>query len=465
MKLLIRILAGAALFMITESLHAQQSALYSHYFLNPFLYNPSFVAPSGYTEVYLNYRSQWAGVEGAPVIGALSFHVPLSYKSGVAFTGYQDKAGVLKTTTGLATFAYQVYLGNNVSDNHKIAFGLSAGVTSVSIRSDDGYANDPVVGATSSLEGQFGMHYQRGNLKIAFAIPHLLNTYVASENGFNKVGVNPLRNTVSSASYSIYFNQRIVFEPMVIYRTNNNTSPQVEGLGSVRINNIAWVGASYRQYYGASAFVGANVKDKLKIGYAYEFAAGRRSTLGNGTHEVQLIMRLGKKKTPEMKTKIKNINASSQLDEPVARDTDEDIAQKEDNALTDKQASVAEVAPIQPEAKQVEPAPRVAATVDAPAATEGQSKQTVQTLSGKGLPSGHYVVVGVFRSSLYAQNYAIKLKRANYPADVAYYPERHYYIVHMNDAPPTKEEAQKLCNEYRRMSRYTFRDTWILSVE
>jgi type IX secretion system PorP/SprF family membrane protein len=470
MKLLIRILC-TSLFMITQSLYAQQSTLYSHYFLNPFLYNPSFVAPSGYTEVYLNYRSQWAGVEGAPTTGTLSVHVPLSYRTGIAFTGYQDKAGVLKTTTGLATFAYQVYLGNKVNDNHKLAFGLSAGVTSVSVQSGDGYASDPVVGATSSFEGQFGMHYQRGNLKVAFAIPRLFNTYVASENNFNKVGVNQLRNTVSSASYSIYFSQRVVFEPMVIYRTNDNTSAQVEGLGSVRINNIVWLGASYRQHYGAAAFVGTNIKDKLKVGYAYEFAAGRKSSLGSGTHEVQLILRLGKKKDPQVKTKLKTIHASSEPVESDVSDSEEAIARDEDIVQPEKKAEAARsAAPVrteqrEQEAKKSEPEPRIPATVNAPADTVIKNKPTVRSLSGEGLRPGHYVVVGVFHIPVYAEKYAFNLRRAGYPADVAYHPEKRYYIVHMNDAPPTKEEAQKLCNKYRRMSRYTFRDTWIISIE
>lgn len=468
MKSLLRILVFGTLLAVTYPLHAQQSPVYSHYFLNPFLYNPSFVASDGYTEVYLNYRSQWSGVEGAPTTGTLSVHLPLSYRAGLAFTGYQDKAGVLKTTTGLATFAYQVYLGNNIHDNHKIAFGLSAGVTSASVRSGDGYANDPVVGSTSSLEGQFGVHYQRGNFKLAFAIPRLFNSYVASENSFNKVGISQVRNTISSVSYGIYFSQRVLFEPMIIYRTSDNTSAQLEALGSVKINNIAWVGASYRQDYGAAAFAGTNIKDKLKVGYAYEFAAGRKSALGSGTHEVQLILRLGKKKEPQVKTKLKTINTSSdpvESDEPESEEViapqEKAAVQPEKKAETPKSTTPDRTEQPQHEAKQSEPVP---ATVTAPADTASH-KQVVRSLSGEGLRPGHYVVVGVFHGPVYAEKYAFKLRRAGYPADVAYYPEKRYYIVHMNDAPPTKEEAQKLCNKYRRMSRYTFRDTWIISIE
>lgn len=469
MKSLFRVLIFGMLLVVTYPLHAQQSPVYSHYFLNPFLYNPSFVASDGYTEVYLNYRSQWAGVEGAPTTGTLSVHLPLSYRAGVAFTGYQDKAGVLKTTTGLATFAYQVYLGNNIHDNHKLTFGLSAGVTSSSIRAGDGYANDPVVGSTSSLEGQFGMHYQRGNFKLAFAIPRLFNTHVASENSFSKVGISQVRNTISSVGYSIYFSHRLVFEPMIIYRTNDNTSAQLEGLGCLKINTIAWLGASYRQEYGAAAFAGTNIKDKLKVGYAYEFAASRKTSLGSGTHEVQLILRLGKKKEPRVKTKLKTINTSSDPVEAVVPDSDEDIVHEHEDVAQEKEAETPKskepVRTEQQKVKPLEPALVTPADEEVPADTVSADKQTVRSLSGKSLRPGHYVVVGVFRATGYAEKYAFKLRRAGYPADVAYYPEKRYYIVHMNDAPPTKEEAQKLCNTYRRMSRYTFRDTWIISIE
>src|SRR5688500_17540935 len=116
------------------------------------------------------------------------------------------------------------------------------------------------------------MHYRRRNVKIAIAIPRLFNTSVASDKDFNKVELSRIRTTISSVSYAIHFNERILVEPMVTYRTYENTSAQLEGLGALRIDNIVWVGGSYRQRYGASAFAGFNMKDKLKLGYAYEFA-------------------------------------------------------------------------------------------------------------------------------------------------------------------------------------------------
>ena len=455
MKLLFRIfLVFTCSLQLANHVQAQQNLVYSHYFINPFLYNPSFVAPNGYAELYLNYRNQWAGIEGAPTTGTVSVHLPLSYKAGLAFTGYQDKAGVLKTTTGLLTFAYQVHLGNRLSDNHKIGFGISAGMMSSSIEPDD--ANDPVAGTTSSFEGQFGLHYQLNNLKIAFAIPRLFRTYVASDQDFNKLGVEQIRTTITSVSYNIKLGNRFTFEPIATYRSYENTTGQFEGMGVVRMDNIVWAGGSYRQDYGATAFVGFNVKDKLKLGYAYEFAVDQINAFGDGTHELQLVVRFGKKKNrkPQSKNegKLDQQTVAENINEEVQ--VEKEVHVKEEAA--NEEVAVSEILPSTVVSKSEQPS--------IPSVANQSQMQAVKSLSGNGLPPGHYVVVGAFRSVENAKSYSRTLKRSGYRADVAYYPEKNYYIVHTTNAS-TLEEAQELRNKYKQMSRYSFRDTWILSVE
>jgi cell division septation protein DedD len=178
-----------------------------------------------------------------------------------------------------------------------------------------------------------------------------------------------------------------------------------------------------------------------------------------------LIVRLGKKIKTEGKAKLKDINVSPQAIESSAPGVDEDTAGEEQGAVKAKLKSPEDTVQQEQTTKSSELASGGPALTDIPAGSEDQKKEPVTSLSGNRLSPGHYVVVGVFHSAGYAKKYAFNLKRAKYPANVAYYPEKRYYIVHMNNAPPTKEEAQKLCNEYRRMSRYTFRDTWIISVE
>jgi cell division septation protein DedD len=97
-------------------------------------------------------------------------------------------------------------------------------------------------------------------------------------------------------------------------------------------------------------------------------------------------------------------------------------------------------------------------------AIENPDINKVKSLDGKSLLQGHYVVVGAFRSIENAKSYASTLKKAGYPAEVAFHSEKGYYVVHMGNAA-TLEESHQLRDKYRQMSRYSFRDTWILTID
>lgn len=471
------------LFSLTAA-QAQQQLVYNHYFINPALYNPSFIAPDGYSALYLNYRKQWSGIKGAPTTGTLNLHLPLNHKAGIALTAYQDEAGLLTTSSGMISFAYQVYFGKRITDLNKLSFGLAAGVTNSRIKADEATdINDPVVANnTSSLDGQVGIHYQYNKLKIAFAIPRIFEGYTASEKSFNSKGIAQINNTLSSVSYNFSLSHRFSFEPFFVYRTFENQDPQFEALGSFKIDQLLWFGGSYRQDYGAAAFFGLNIKEKIRVGYAYEFATDQSDKMGDGSHEVQLILRLGKKQfsRPQiveqepansapaavaqanaLKEELKTEQEEGVLEIP----KDDAVAQPDLVEVQSEQSVVEESHQIQAETVEADaPQPTVADLQEEPAEIDLTQKTEVTKLNGEGLASGHYVVVGAFASVENAKKYSATLKRSGYPASVAYHPEKGYYIVHMINAP-TIEEARGLRDMYRRMSRYSFRDTWILSID
>lgn len=464
---------------------AQQNLFYNHYFINPSLYNPSFIAPEGYSTLYLNYRKQWIGIKGAPTTGTLNLHLPLSHKAGIALTAYQDQAGLLTTSSGLVSFAYSIYFGKRVTDLNKLSFGIAAGITNSRIKTDeDTDLNDPVLGNnTSALDGQVGINYQFNRLRIAVSIPRIFDPYTVSEKSFNTSGIAQLDNTISSISYNFPISGRFSFEPWVTYRTFHNLDPQFEALGSFKIDKLLWFGGSYRQDYGAAAFFGLSIKDKLKVGYAYEFATDQTDQLGNGSHEVQVTFRIGKKQfgrpqvvaestSPEEAVAQANAlkeELKTKPEEPIEEPVDEipsDDAQPENN--TQPTESVVTTPTTVTPATEDAPVEKTVVTPvvkrDSTRDEREQPKLAVTTLEGKGLLPGHYVVVGAFASAVNAKNYAAILKRSGYPASVAFHPDKGYYIVHMINAP-TLDEAKVLRDKYRQMSRYSFRDTWILSIE
>ncbi len=481
MKKALKIILWLYISLGSGELLAQQNLTYNHYYLNPFLYNPSFIAQSGYSELYLNYRHQWVGFEGAPKTATMNLQLPLNYKSGLAITGFQDEAGQIKTTTGLVSFSYQVFLGKRISDLHKIGFGVSAGYTNSRISTDDlSDYQDPVLGnRTSSLDGQFGMHYQHEKFKIAFAIPRLFQTNVAAEERFTHRGISQIKNTITSISYDFTLSPFLSLEPIVTYRTYQGIDAQYEALASLKLAKTGWIGAAYRQDYGVFAFLGFDIKEKLKVGYAYEFATDQTDKMGYGSHEIQLSLRLGKKQfvRPQLggKTAATSTNSyaaqySESEEEPEEEpEGDEEYAaelasdEQEDELITND-PSLGSQPVIETYANTVNPN---AVQTHQP---DDETEKPVQTgeghvkLNGDELAPGHYVVVGVFVHLQNAREYTATLKRAGYPASVAFNPVRNQYIVHMRNAP-TIEEARQQRDQYRKMSRYSFRDTWVLTVD
>jgi type IX secretion system PorP/SprF family membrane protein len=457
----IRILFVFFLFQVLVSqVVAQQNLIYNHYFLNPYLLNPSFIATSGYSELNLNFRKQWAQFEGAPTTLTANLQVPINYKMGWAVNVYNDQAGVLQTNTGAASFAYQIYLGRSTEVNHKIGFGLSMGYSMSRInlsKVDD--PTDPSLTNpnTSNLDGQFGMHYQFNNLKIAFALPSLFYKKVISEGAFNDPKFDALKNTFSSISYNFKFSERLAFEPYFMYRTNEIKESQFEVLGALKIDNLLWVGGSYRQDYGPAAFFGISLKEKLKVGYAYEFAPNVVDGFGTGSHELHVSMRIGKKNRAVRPVAQKEESTQPVVAEQPVKEVKPPVEEK----------------PVVEETKQPEPIPvtQQKPLVEEPIkVTQEQEpepelpKEKLVTLNGRGLKPGHYVVVGAFRSNQNALAYMNNLKKEGYQATVSYSAVKEFYYVHMGNLA-TLEEAAKVRDDYRKENKFTLKDTWILTIE
>jgi type IX secretion system PorP/SprF family membrane protein len=446
---------------------AQQNLNYNHYFLNPYLLNPSFIAPNGYSELNLNFRKQWTQFEGAPTTISANLQMPINYKMGWGINANNDRAGVLQTNTALASFGYQIYLGSSTEVNHKIGFGLSAGYSMSQVdlsRVDD--PTDPSLtnSNTSNLVGQFGMHYQFNNLKIGFALPSLFATKAISEDAFNSPEFDALKNTFSSISYNFKLSDRFAFEPYFLFRTNEIKENQFEVLGVIKIDNLLWIGGSYRQDYGPAAFLGFFLKEKLRVGYAYEFAPDVVDGFGTGSHEFHVSLRLGKKQVSRparttQTTESVPTEETAKQEEVIEKTEKPDV--QEPVAVEPKQETPVE----QPKQELPIEQPKQEVPTEQPKATPQPKTEEPKVVEEKSdLPPGYYVIVGTFKYSPNANKYASQLKADGYPATVTYSALRNYNYVYVGTFT-TMDEARRIRDEYRSKSRFYFRDAWILYVK
>src|SRR5476649_2719741 len=64
-------------FAVTQLALAQQKPQYTQYVFNNYLLNPAVTGIENYTDVKAGYRSQWTGLQGAPVTSYLTINAPL----------------------------------------------------------------------------------------------------------------------------------------------------------------------------------------------------------------------------------------------------------------------------------------------------------------------------------------------------------------------------------------------------
>ncbi|MBC7923883.1 MAG: PorP/SprF family type IX secretion system membrane protein [Ferruginibacter sp.] len=284
-------------FICQTAAHAQDVPVYSQFFLNPYLYNPAWVGTGEYNEVGLTHRRQWSGMEGAPVTSTLSLRIPTRRKISWGMTVVNDRYALFSTTSGLLSLGYAVKLGAE----HYLRGGISmgAGMNALDYARVDN-PNDPalarVLNQHAFLKGNAGVVYQYKKLHLGASLPEAFNRKVVSTSSFEAGEASLLDHYLLTAGYRLDLSRLLSVEPQVLYRGSAGLPRQWELLNTLYVGEHVWVGASYRQQYGSTAFAGVKMNDKAKLGYAYGMAGNSAAGIPSATHELQLTFRFGKKK-------------------------------------------------------------------------------------------------------------------------------------------------------------------------
>lgn len=273
----------------------QQLPVYSQFFFNPYLYNPSYAGTDHRLTVMFTHRQQWIGIEGAPVTSNVSIHSPLGGAVSLGASITQDETGIFKNTTGLLSFAYTL----SMSHEQTLRFGLSGGLGSNTI--DFNSIGSPPLGTLSALEtsnyfaANFGLSYHYNHLTIGAALPQLISNDLSNPIETQDINFTPFDNILVNLHYLIVFeNDDYSFEPYLVYHYEKNNAQFIELMGLFHIQHKVWLGGSYRLGYGPSAFLGFHLGDQLYLGYAHELGTTVVDQIGQGTHEVQLKLHFGK---------------------------------------------------------------------------------------------------------------------------------------------------------------------------
>ena len=88
----------SVLLMMTGVLSAQQLPFMEGYNINPYSLSPAFAGIHNINTLFLDYRSDWAGIEGGPTTYQMSYNTNIFKKVGVGGKFIYDKTDIFKQT-------------------------------------------------------------------------------------------------------------------------------------------------------------------------------------------------------------------------------------------------------------------------------------------------------------------------------------------------------------------------------
>ncbi|MBE7175121.1 MAG: type IX secretion system membrane protein PorP/SprF [Mucilaginibacter polytrichastri] len=319
MRRLFTLLFSPLIFYCSAAI-AQQRPQYTQYVFNNFLLNPAVAGIENYIDTKFAYRTQWTGLEGAPVTTYLSAHAPLgrefvrgdaagmgsdganpmnrsytlNYRAapphhGIGFTAVMDKAGPLSQSNLNAVYAY--HLG--VTDRLNVSVGVSAGVSVISLNTGQLILENPLDPAISNgnnnqLKPDVGMGIwaYAADYFVGVSVQQLLPQRLrfADNSAYNQSKTVP--HYFFTAGYKLFLGDDVSLLPSVLVKVVKPVPTTFDINAKLAFQDRFWIGGSYRNQDAFAAMAGFNISYLLNVGYSYDFTTSALNRVSNGTHEI-----------------------------------------------------------------------------------------------------------------------------------------------------------------------------------
>lgn len=273
-------------------LRAQQESLYSQYMFNSLPLNPAYAGSHEYLSATVIARKQWLKIDGAPSTQTLSVHAPI-YKSkmGLGLTAVNDQIGVTSNTGLYAAYAYRIKFEKSI-----LSLGLQAGFTNYVSRfsqlevrtpNDPAFATDDVRFFLPNFGA--GVYYYTNKFYAGFSVPHILDHLGSKSNvAYNAV---QYQHYFLTGGFVTNLSPQLKLKPSVLVRAVQGAPIQADINTTLMINDVLWVGLSYRTATSLNFIVQAMLTDQLSLGYAYDAPLNKIRTVSTASHEIMLNYR------------------------------------------------------------------------------------------------------------------------------------------------------------------------------
>jgi len=304
-KSTIKTMLCLAILLAMASTVAQQDPNRNFYRYNMNLVNPAFAGSHVETEgidsrkgseLGINFRSQWAGVSGAPETQTAFFSTGLGKNVGFGVSILNDRTFIEQQTSLAIDVSYKL----KVSEQTNLFFGVKAGATSYNANTSGlttfGLTQDP---SLLDLNGGFkpaigaGVYLQGSSYFVTISIPNATTSErLEQRNGEVLLGDSRM-HIYLSGGYDFQLGKGVIFKPSVLARYVDSAPLSIDVTGAFRLADRFELGATYRLDEGVAGMLLVDVANWVDIGYAYEMPINSPVVnSSNGTHEVFMKLKL-----------------------------------------------------------------------------------------------------------------------------------------------------------------------------
>jgi type IX secretion system PorP/SprF family membrane protein len=301
---------------------AQQKPQYSQYVFNNLLLNPAVTGIENYTDVKAGYRSQWTGLDGAPVTSYITLSAPLgadfvrgdatampayggenplsrlytqNYQAaephhGIGFTIVSDVAGSISTTNIDANYAYHLGLSPTVN----LALGVSAGFEHTSLNTAILTLENPLDPAISNGNNSqwkpdlnVGLWLYSSNYYVGASVQQVIteNLYFSTNTKtYNQSKTVP--HYFFTGGVKLFLADDLTLLPSVLVKFIQPVPTTFDLNLKLAFKDRFWIGGAYRKDDSFSGLVGFNLSSLINVGYSYDYTTSALRNVSNGTHEI-----------------------------------------------------------------------------------------------------------------------------------------------------------------------------------
>nr|WP_181452399.1 type IX secretion system membrane protein PorP/SprF [Flavobacterium aquaticum] len=284
------IICSALLFLSNQKMSAQQDSQYTNYMYNTINVNPAYAGSRGVMSIFGLHRTQWVGLDGAPVTNTLSVNTPINNSNfGLGVSFVNDRIGPSDENAISVDVSYSI----PTSETYKLSFGIkgTANLLNVDYTKLDRYdLTDPQF--QNNIDNRFspnigaGIYFHSDKLYAGLSVPNFLETEHFDDNV--SATARERMHYYLIGGYVFDLSPSVKFKPAFLSKMVSGSPLQLDITANFMFNEKFVLGAAWRWDAALSGLVGFQVSEGWFIGYGYDAETTKLANYNSGSHEIFL---------------------------------------------------------------------------------------------------------------------------------------------------------------------------------